>query len=596
MDRRTTLALALCVPLLASPHLLSAQEPQRLKVDLTRPNRTIGTLPFDEPIQLIGVVPAYVDTVTPYRAPVSGLADRKCLLVDAVQPADQPLAGMAAADRRAGAMTRAGQTWTRPDPARPDTMVPDTFDLILHPLRPERNYLLCLRTAGSIPDTMLARIHRRAVAKVDTTLRAIPLENGEYRGLKPAEAQEILARFRTIASELKARLPEHQRLTFSPTSIFLDTTADTTRIKALLGMRAPLNDRATAILNLGSTGDSLHARLRDLGTRHAASLRRLVGSVSAADTVAGWQAASAPGMLNAIRFLLRTAREDTESVAGEALKRVSIGLASASDSSLVVQDTAALLESVWTAEQGAAYLGRVQATRQSLEGIRSLASAVALSEAAQRRTGLTREQALSLRSALDSVSLELFALNRDARTLQKSIVDRDRAVLATVKTLAVASDEQVPVLASSVAVDFNTRSKRYISPDLGVAYAPGFGEAVPYLGVTFFPLGLNKNVVQRGFRPWHSTVGLMLGLTATSVAKANERKDLFGSSSLLFGGTVRFLDVFRASAGGLALRQQNPETLSSDAPVRVTSFGALSFDLDVKSLFGGISSILSGGR
>jgi hypothetical protein len=394
---------------------------------------------------------------------------------------------------------------------------------------------------------------------------------------------------------LQAKLPAHQRLKFSPTSIFEETTADTTRVKQVLALREPMNRRATEMENIHATGDSLRSLLMSLGRTDGVSLRRLLNAVSASDTVAGWAAASAPGMLNAIRFLLRTAGADSGSLEQGALKQMTLGLASASDSALVTAKPIEL-DSIWTAEQGAAYLARVQATRQSLEGIRSLALAIELSGAAQQRTRITESQATSLRMAMDTISEQLFNLERDARALHQSIVARNQAVLATVRSLTVASNEQVPVLASSVAVDFTTRAKRYISPDLGIAFAPQLGKAVPYLGVTFFPFGLNKNVVQRGFRPLHSTFGVMLGLTATSLAEADERKDLFGSSNLLFGPTVRFLDVFRASGGGLLLRQQNPGTLESNAPVRLTYFVSLSFDLDVQALFGGISSILSGGK
>jgi hypothetical protein len=566
-------ALACCMPLLASSPPLVAQEPQHLNVSLSRPNRTIGTLPFDEPIRVIGVVPAYIRRVDPLRTAVRGPGSGSCATLEPV-------------------LQSAGQSWVRSAPPPRDSAAADTFDLVLNPLRPDRNYLLCLRSSGQIPDTMLARIQREVTAKVDSIMHAARPVDGRYPELTGEQATAILDGFKNALP----RLAPHQKWDFSKAPIFDESADDTTRIKTLVRIREPLHDRAAAIRNLTRTGQQLRDSLARLGNDHELTLRQILGSVGATDTVAGWPVASAPGMLSAVRVLLRTTGPRPDALAPEALQRIALGLSSASDTALVTPDKPVTLDSLWTAEQGAAYLARVHATRQSLEGLRSLASAIEFSEAAQRRTGIDQRRAGALRRALDGLSRTLSDLGRDARAFHESSIARDRGILAAVKTLSAASEEEVPVLTSTVAVDLNTRAKRYISPDLGVAYAPVLGEAVPYFGVTFLPLGYNRNVVQRGLEPVHSSFGLMLGLSVTSLAKADERKDLFGGSNLLFGGTVRFFDVFRASAGGIALRQLNPETLAADAPVRVTYFGALSFDLDVKALFGGISTILGGGK
>lgn len=558
-------ALALGIPLLASVQLLLAQEPQRLNVSLTRPNRLIATLPFDEPIRIVGPVPAYVDTVVATHVSLGGRISGDC---PAVASSKDP-------------------RWIRASGSR-DTTVADSFDVLLDPLLPDRNYVLCLLAKGGFPDTTFARIQRDVSASIDRTLHAAA--NRSDPDLTPEEARTLLAEFRKAAP----RFGPNQRLDSASAPLFMGVITDDA-VDQLEALKEPVAQRGMGIGNLRASGMRVRQVLFRIGSTRSPALRRLLDTVAPSDTIGGWLVASAPGTLAAIRFLLRTV-PDTGAIAREALERVAVALGSPNDSSFVPPDRPFTLDSIWTAEQSAAYLARVQATRQSLEGLRTLAAVVAVSETAQRRTGIDANTALALSRDLDSLSTQLRALNLNARALNDAIMARDRTVRDVVKHLSGSSTGHVPLVTSTVAVDLNTRAKRYISPDLGVAYLPQIGEATPYFGVTFFPLGYNRNVVQRGLRPYHSSFGLMLGLSATSLAKSDERKDLFGNSNVLFGGTMRFFDVFRVSAGGVALRQLNPETQAPDAPVRLTYFTSLSFDFDVKGLFGGIGSILSGGK
>lgn len=612
--RRATAGLALLLATALAASETTGQEPSRVTIDLTRPAAR-GSLSFDEPVLLVGAAPAEVDSIGAFRRELGRSHRQGCPSIASAAPGGTVSAATAgpsalrpvshtrltslrpAADRRPGrddprdgashglpGFTLAGPVWKR-DAA----FKSDSFALLVEPLRPDRNYLFCVRTYSHLSGSTLDGFRAGVMAKVDSILRQMkPRETApgvfEFEPLGDAVAQEVRAAFREAVPRQANRT-----VVASSGSIFSgEPTSGLDALKQVLNVTGPLNDRLEVLNRLTPLTEVAPVELGAFTRRSGRTLRALLQGIRPSDTVLALPPAMTARALETMRVLV-TAPPDL-------LNTVSLGLAVPSDSGSALPEQVGLLDTIWSEEAAAARAARVRETRTRLDEVRALAAAVAVSPRLQRRLGISPgslgtavEGLNSLRQSmfqLHAAFSDLAAANRAHRTVLNSAVNR----------LTVAERRTVPVFGSTVEIVLETRARRYVSAELGVAYAFDLAEAVPYFGVTLFPFGVNKRVPQSLSDPVRSTVGLMVGVTASSVAEPDVREDLFGNSAVLAGASWRFLDFFRASGGAMILRELDPATLSSESHIRATPYGALAFDLDIQAVLGGLGRILGGGK
>lgn len=185
---------------------------------------------------------------------------------------------------------------------------------------------------------------------------------------------------------------------------------------------------------------------------------------------------------------------------------------------------------------------------------------------------------------------------------EKMISDYNNYILV-LKTVETITTEQSATLVKAVSEiiyndaivsgssinDFNTRAKNYISADLGVAVISGISKVLPYVGTNIYFRPVNKDrplLWSDGWDQIGRRFSLMIGLSVTSLAKDNEREDLFGGNfNLITGAGIRVWDGLRINGGVLWYQRVNSNPLISKTAVRCKPFVSLSFDIDIKTVF-----------
>jgi hypothetical protein len=140
----------------------------------------------------------------------------------------------------------------------------------------------------------------------------------------------------------------------------------------------------------------------------------------------------------------------------------------------------------------------------------------------------------------------------------------------------------------------DTAENRYVSADVGLAYAETIGEASMYAGANLYMRPVNKDVPlsQRGgfFRRFAFTVGLSLQSIAD---KRGTRDDLFLDQALVLGVGYRISQYLRAGGGALVFWERDPDTfpLTRTQSTAVTPYAAISFDIGVGDQLKGVGSL-----
>lgn len=559
-----------------------AQTPSVLSVDLAR-GISRGTVPFDIPIILTGSAPKELDSIAPFirQVPQPGLHRCPAKLR---KPDGSPADSFAAA----------GATWRRATP------LVDSFVVSLTPFEPDRDYLICLQTFSQYSEAEYPKFRGRIATRIDSLFqtRKPRTENGVER-FAPLDSADVVSLVAVFKRSVTANTVPVKGSIFAS-----DSAAEADRLKNLLELKEPLNERLNAINQLrGSNkvvrcgdglmqpfcGDTamLRGALQRVPRTSGTALRRLLDRITSRDTIFGRTQEMNSAALEAARVLLVPTPGLADRIAG--------AQTALTDSGVMAIPLRGTLESIWSADSAAARLANARRTRGQVEQLRALAAAVAASPQLRRKVGITQPAADSLVARLDQLRSAAGGLEASLARFTTASQERDRKITDAVNALTAFKEASVPVLGSTVELNLETRARRYLSAELGLAYGTQIDQAVPYFGVTVFPGGVNRQVPQRLNDPLRTRYGLMIGVTASSVAKKDERENLFGNYALLTGLTLRFADVFRFSGGAMWLRQLDSESLSDRSSVRATPYASLGFDLDIQAVLGGLGKILGGG-
>ncbi|MCR8560408.1 hypothetical protein KXD93_22330 [Mucilaginibacter sp. BJC16-A38] len=159
--------------------------------------------------------------------------------------------------------------------------------------------------------------------------------------------------------------------------------------------------------------------------------------------------------------------------------------------------------------------------------------------------------------------------------------------------------EERNTLVSTETLDFMSTYKLRIVPDFGfIGVFTGdkvfhFSDLAPYLGFEVDFRSINKNIPMRlvHYKDIWYYLSFSAGLTLTSLAIPNRRADLFGNQNLLTGFGFRINNSFRVTAGTVWFKTINKNPLETNQPLGFSPFIGLSLDLDLQTLFGGISKL-----
>jgi hypothetical protein len=135
--------------------------------------------------------------------------------------------------------------------------------------------------------------------------------------------------------------------------------------------------------------------------------------------------------------------------------------------------------------------------------------------------------------------------------------------------------------------------------DMGVVYVgfqKGFSEVTPYVGVCISLRPYDPDVqfqrIKNRLNAW-DRLGLHLGLTLNSIAKASYRGDIFGSNNLMTGVSYRFSNVICLTGGTLFYNNIDPNPLLDRKTLAVAPYFGISINLRIRSAFGELSKVFA---
>jgi hypothetical protein len=552
--RRGVLALVVLGP----PAAVRAQEVfVRVPVELGG-TATRSTLPFSEPFLLVGAAPGQLRQVDA-RFEMRGsqaLTAKHC-------------EGLLADPRLAG-QTNA---WIRD----PQLKVDSFAVLVMTGLRANRRYDFCMATQSVLDSTALTGFQSRVYAILDSAYRSLDTPKGPPTNF-PA------AKLPGLKQELARALPRDQGEIRTTGTIF-DTLATGKNLEENLifttGVLEAQRARFNAARSFTGARDLANQRLGAF--RNDAALRAIAGTLTRRDRVSGVDSAAFERVAETARVLaFADPRLRLAAAGGEAVLRAAALLTTQPQEP----------DSITDPEEVARRAARLDSTALRLAELRDFTAALGASTALRRRTGVSPDASLRLRTRLEGLLETFDQLRRNAARWAAEDTRRRGLLARAARTLKVTVRDQVPVVATTIS-SFETRAKQYITADAGVAYAPGIGEVVPYFGANFYPGALNKRVPLSVAKPpeldrWALTVGV----TVSSLAHADVRNDLFSSFSLLLGAGRRMTDPLRLTGGVVVYRSLDVNPLVDRTSIAASPFVSLSLDFDARSALGKVGDVL----
>jgi hypothetical protein len=258
------------------------------------------------------------------------------------------------------------------------------------------------------------------------------------------------------------------------------------------------------------------------------------------------------------------------------------------------------------AEEAAPYVAGYQDTAQRLadltdwlEGLldeRRNAALLQSSPAAPGAAPPSSADLAELRQVLDTAAEAqdlAEQLGEHARSVQQSLVDRERELDALAAAMSAKAAEADLLLAASSLGDFRTQQAFYIAADFGIAYGPDLSAAVPYFGTNIYFRPVNKNAPLSSRSSLGRRLAMTVGLTVKTIADSSPqtRSDLFNSNSLLVGLGYRITDSARLGAGTLIFNKLDRNPLLGGKKLTYSLYVSLSFDWDILSFFRGFGAI-----
>jgi len=540
-----------------------AQEPipQRIRIDLGS-GAARSSLPFDEPIVLVGKSPdELVGMRVRYR-----------------RASDLPHQFRSSAPSDVACSDTTGE-WKATSVWRRQAGVPgDTFAIVMEPLAGERAYVFCMIPLLRPGPDSAAALQARLAAALDQRFR-----KGSPDSTRAVDFDSLR---QDIVGLLKRRPGDS--LDIAPGSLFSTDTSGRESMLQVLAIQRSYDARKSALTNF------------DAATQGATpALYTLAGSVTAFQALTpALRRGQRPGGVSdaAAGCALVSARFFAVPVPGT-IERLATGEVALPDADAAPPLQLKPLQLVWDAADVTPRLERLARTQECLGGLRAMAATLVTTKALRDSVGISGPTASVLAARLDAARGELAAVQGALVNLRDALEQRRERLRDAAATVTRLSEVQAPVVGSTLAVSFDARARRYISMDLGVLHAPDADVTTPYYGASLTLCPVNKRVrlpsPLRNPGSLCKSLSVVAGLTLKSVAKTDERDDLFGQSAGVLGLGLRVLDVFRVTGGGMLLRDVGGTSAAPTRRLAVTPFTSLSFDLDLQSLFTNLTTLIT---
>ncbi|WP_442587443.1 hypothetical protein ACSBL2_15470 [Pedobacter sp. AW31-3R] len=180
--------------------------------------------------------------------------------------------------------------------------------------------------------------------------------------------------------------------------------------------------------------------------------------------------------------------------------------------------------------------------------------------------------------------------NGYTEAVNNTILITDTEVNNFVSAVITSYEDAVIVNANTINNNFVTRSKSFITADIGVALLPSIGKMVPYLGTNIYlrPINQDRPLFMKdlfSLRDFDRRFSLMLGLTYSTLKKDGYRDDLMATFNLITGAGLRIADFVKVNGGVVWYTRLNSNPLNTNNTVRGSGFVSLSFDLQIKTAF-----------
>lgn len=523
---------------------------------------TRSTLPFSEPFLLVGAAPGQLR-----------LVDARYVIFTEDPPDRERCKSLLGQEK--------SDTVGRVNPWSYDPQVKaDSFAvLVTKGLRANRRYGFCMRTQSVLDSTTLTQFQSRAYTILDSTYLAL------NSGNEPPDhfPQDQLP---TLRLALARALPKSSVDSVDIKGTIFDTTATGTKpteenLVFTTDVLRWQRDRYNAALSL--TDGRAETRNRLLALHSNRALQRIAATITGRNRVPGMDSLTLEHVAETARLL---AFPDTAlffaAAGGEAVLAPAAMVSPQPTAPLKVTDPVEV----------AVRAARIDSTFRRVSELRDFVTALEASPVLQSKTEVAKGQAEALRRSIDGVRTTIRQVREFAATWAQADARRHALLVEAARSLKIVARDNVPVLATTIS-SFETRARQYITADVGVAYAPGIGEVVPYFGANFYPGALNKRVPLSVAKPpeldrWSFTVGV----TASSLARKDVRNDLFSSFSLLLGAGRRMTDPLRLTGGVVVYRSLDVNPLVDHTSIAMSPFLSLSLDFDARSALGRLGDTL----
>lgn len=495
------------------------------------------SLPFDEPFYLTGKAGSLIDSVSVW------ISTPRRQALDCKDPPSN-------ADRG---------HWAR------RTAADDSFFVRMTELDPNRGFDLCVSTRSRLSEDRLARLRTAWRTVIDSAFRRLPDRSEPTAGEVKAFQKALIERI-------------GEKVVVGRGSL-LDTLArdgSSGGLPKMVDISSAQWERLLAIEDVELAATTADTSLRAL-KRHRA-LPKLVAIRTATHSGLKLFAAVHRQGLRTAAALQRTADAQLGQVAeGE------IPLVRPSAAPLPQRGP---LREIWTVDEleprGRSILQSVESTTALLGALRALEVNPSMLAAA----GISRAEAQELGGEAQAALDALASVQNHLLSVAAQLGMRTRALDETTSRLTQHEESHLAVEAHT-HFDVRTSAKYHIAADFGALYLPDFEEVTPVLGANFYFRPVNPDRAPTWKNPW-TRLSVSLGITTSSLAKAGERDDLFGSFNLAFGAGARLTRIVRLSGGFVFLKQLDPDPLVDQSDIRITPYAGITLDLVVKDVLSSI--------
>jgi hypothetical protein len=252
--------------------------------------------------------------------------------------------------------------------------------------------------------------------------------------------------------------------------------------------------------------------------------------------------------------------------------------------------------------QSSPFVKKAESAQDSLANVN--ASIATLSKMSELLTFIRLQNIASATGDYNVLQTQLEAivnfLKSNVKPVLASIVDTQTEILRNFYSSNLAFSSK-SIIATSQIYNFQAKNKFSIVPDFGFVVMYNGGNLVdnssfvPYAGFNINFRPINKDIPFRELR--YKTLlyrlSFMSGITLTSIAIPNKRKDLFASTSLLTGLGFRLTNEVKIIGGTVWFRKNDTNPFSDQYKLGLSPFLGVSIDLELQQLFGGIKNLFT---